>query len=219
MKEPSALMLQAPGDARIRHGELEGFSPVSRIGETVTNAFIDSYEFGALPDVVTKGEIFPGADNGGDTYESKPHFHLYASVLPGMLTVSRKARNNVFRNYVASETAIPVISCASCLGPDDEGSFFFSGVARSKSVLAPDSGEGPTIDECVPAPLHPPVRCPPRRPVAPLRPRVTRARPLHSQILHCRPGGPSHNSQLVGRGGCPVPAPPLPPPCPHPSRS
>jgi len=146
--QPASTMFQGPGDSRIRHNELEGYSVVSRIGEIVSNAFIDSQEWAMLPDVVTKGEIFPDAtDRAGDTYETKAHFHTWASVLPGMLTVSRKARNNTFRSYVATETAVPCISCASMLGPDDEPSFFFSGVARSKSVVPIDDGQGPTIDE------------------------------------------------------------------------
>ena len=52
-------------------------------------------------------------------YEHKPHFHEWATALPGMICVSRKARNSTFRNYVAAETATPVISCCACLGSDD----------------------------------------------------------------------------------------------------
>ena len=43
-------------------------------------------------------------------YEHKPHFHEWATALPGMICVSRKARNSTFRNYVAAETATPVRS-------------------------------------------------------------------------------------------------------------
>ena len=48
------------------------------------------------------------AEAGGDEVEFKPHFHEWATVLPGMICVSRKARNSTFRNYVAAETATPV---------------------------------------------------------------------------------------------------------------
>jgi hypothetical protein len=80
-------------------------------------------------------------------YEHKPHFHEWATALPGMICVSRKARNSTFRNYVAAETATPVISCCACLGADDQKNFYFAGVARSKSVRPIDDGVGPQIDE------------------------------------------------------------------------
>ena len=38
---------------------------------------------------------------------------VWATALPGMIAVSRKARNSCFRNYVAAETATPtLVSCA-----------------------------------------------------------------------------------------------------------
>ena len=40
---------QGPTDPNLRHSEIEGYQPVSRIGEIVINSFIDSYEFAALP--------------------------------------------------------------------------------------------------------------------------------------------------------------------------
>ena len=64
-----------------------------------------------------------------------------------MICVSRKARNATFRNYVAAETATPVITCCSCLGADDMKNFYFAGVCRSKSVRPIDDGVGPSIDE------------------------------------------------------------------------
>ena len=80
-------------------------------------------------------------------FEHKPHFHEWATALPGMICVSRKARNSTFRNYVAAETATPTISCCACLGADDMKNFYFAGVARSKSVRPIDDGVGPSIDE------------------------------------------------------------------------
>ena len=44
-----------------------------------------------------------------------------------MICVSRKARNSTFRNYVAAETATPVISCCACLSADDMKNFYFAG--------------------------------------------------------------------------------------------
>ena len=64
-----------------------------------------------------------------------------------MICVSRKARNSTFRNYVAAETATPVIGCCACLTLDDAKNFYFAGVCRSKSVRPIDDGRGPTTDE------------------------------------------------------------------------
>ena len=146
---------QGPTDPNLRHSEIEGYQPVSRIGEVVINCFIDSYEFTALPESIQVKEVEPKGDAADDRsaetlampYEHKPHFHEWATALPGMICVSRKARNSTFRNYVAAETATPVISCCACLGADDMKNFYFAGVARSKSVRPIDDGVGPQIDE------------------------------------------------------------------------
>lgn len=79
--------------------------------------------------------------------EFKPHFHEWATVQPGMVCVARKKKTAVFRQYVAAETAVPVIACAACLPKEDERNYFFAGVARSKSVRTPDDGIGPNVDE------------------------------------------------------------------------
>ena len=39
----------------------------------------------------------------------------WATVQPGMVCLARKKKTAVFRQYVAAETAVPVISCAACL--------------------------------------------------------------------------------------------------------
>ena len=90
-----------------------------------------------------------GATSGANrpTVEFKPHFHEWASVLPGMICVSRKARTATFRNYVAAETATPVIGCCACLSTDDAKNFYFAGVCRSKTVRPIDDGVGPQTDE------------------------------------------------------------------------
>ena len=79
--------------------------------------------------------------------EYKPHFHEWATVQPGMICLARKKKTAVFRQYVAAETAVPVIACAACLPKDAEKDYFFAGVARSKSVRTPDDGIGPQVDE------------------------------------------------------------------------
>ncbi len=52
-----------------------------------------------------------------------------------------------FRQYMAAETAAPVIACAACLLHEEMNQWFFAGVARSKSVREIDDGVGPTTDE------------------------------------------------------------------------
>jgi hypothetical protein len=64
-----------------------------------------------------------------------------------MICLARKKKTAVFRQYVAAETAVPVVACASCIPKNDEKNYFFAGVARSKSVRSPDDGIGPNVDE------------------------------------------------------------------------
>ena len=51
---------QGPTDPSLRHSLIEGYQPVSRIGEVVINAFVDAYEFAQLHDQVKGDEIIPG---------------------------------------------------------------------------------------------------------------------------------------------------------------
>lgn len=112
---------------------------------------VDAYEFSALVNqqLNLKQLTGRGPDGGGDgdTVEYKPHFHEWATVQPGMICLARKKKTAVFRQYIAAETAVPVIACAACLPKDDEKNYFFAGVARSKSVRSPDDGIGPNVDE------------------------------------------------------------------------
>jgi hypothetical protein len=78
--------------------------------------------------------------------ETKPHFYEWATATTGMLAVARKQRST-FRNYVAAETAAPVIASAAGKGPLDELDFQFAGIVRSNSVRTMDDGVGPTTDE------------------------------------------------------------------------
>lgn len=111
---------------------------------------VDGYEFSTLPEHLTRllmvGVDGNAADNQG-TVEYKPPFHEWASALPGMVALSRKSRAATFRNYVAAETAAPVIVCAACIPINKEDSFFFAGIVRSKSVRQADDGVGPQVDE------------------------------------------------------------------------
>jgi hypothetical protein len=135
-----------PGDKTLRNNAVEGYQPVSRIGEVVINSFIDSYEFTNLEQHLTAQDM--GVSTTDTTViEYKPMFHEWATVQPGMICLARKKRTSVFRSYVAAETAVPVISCAACLPKTSERDFFFAGIARSKSVREPDDGIGPSQDE------------------------------------------------------------------------
>lgn len=124
-----------PGDRDLPRSEIEGYQPVSRIGEIVQNAFVDSLEFETIREKST---------NMGD---AMPMHHEWATVQPGMVCVSRKKKAAVFRQYVAAESAMPVIACAQCLKEEDHKDFFFAGVARSQSVRVPDDGIGAQTDE------------------------------------------------------------------------
>lgn len=84
---------------------------------------MDSYEHANLPPQL-KQEAIDNLAGGDAVVEYKPHFHEWASVMPGMICVSRKARNATFRNYVAAETATPVIGCAACIPTADAKQYY-----------------------------------------------------------------------------------------------
>tara|TARA_Y100000389_G_C17457416_1_gene519120 strand:+ start:2155 stop:2673 length:519 start_codon:yes stop_codon:yes gene_type:complete len=109
-----------PGDRNLARSEVSGYQPVSRIGEIVLNSFVDAYEFATLPNQLTGADILGTTDADTDPREFKPHFHEWATVQPGMVLVSRKKKTAVFRQYVAAETAVPVIACAACLKKEQE---------------------------------------------------------------------------------------------------
>lgn len=108
---------------------------------------MDAYEFTTLPPQIRQDEMGGTVANPADPAEYKPHFYEWATVQPGMVCLARKKKTAVFRQYVAAETAVPVVACAACLKKTDEKNYFFAGVARSKSVRTPDDGIGPTVDE------------------------------------------------------------------------
>lgn len=139
--------VQGPSDPFLRRNEVEGYQPVSRIGEIVMNSFVDAYEFSNAADMLTQKQISGNVGAGDEIVEHKPHFHEWASVLPGMICLARKNKTTVFRQYQAAETAVPVVACAAGLKKTDEIQYYFAGIARSKSVRMPDDGMGPTTDE------------------------------------------------------------------------
>ena len=189
-----------PGDRGLRSSEVEGYQPVSRIGEVVMNCFVDAYEFTTLKGALSAAEM-DGSGNAGDAVEYKPMFHECAAAachprpcgsqsathstpssvsqvghraagddlsgaqeahrtvpvqrrpVANLLLPSRRSCSlvlfppTIHRQYVAAETAAPVIACAACLPSSEEKNFYFAGVARSKSVRGPDDGIGPSMDE------------------------------------------------------------------------
>tara|TARA_B110000046_G_C12861609_1_gene342087 strand:- start:67 stop:726 length:660 start_codon:yes stop_codon:yes gene_type:complete len=113
---------------------------------------VDAYEFAALQhDQLTSAQMhdtnLSEAAPNDKAIEFKPHFYEWATVQPGLVCIARKKKTAVFRQYIAAETAVPVIACAACLPKSDEKNYFFAGVARSKSVRTPDDGIGPNVDE------------------------------------------------------------------------
>lgn len=158
MTAPDFQSFMGPGDKNlVQNGEqgslINGYQPVSRIGEVVMNSFVDAYEFSTLPEQLQRKDLLGSTDpaviggNANDILETKPHFYQWATVQPGMICLARKKKTAVFRQYVAAETAVPVIACAACLPKEAEKNYFFAGVARSKSVRTPDDGIGPSVDE------------------------------------------------------------------------
>lgn len=149
-------VLGGPSDKRLRHDEVSGYQPVSRIGEVVINAFVDPNEFHLLGAANLDYKVL---NLGGDQTmrEALPHFHEWATVLPGMICISRSNRTNLYRNNLSAETSVPCVASATgiILGnrdPNDAGhsyedDFFFAGVARSKSIREYDDGIGPSTDE------------------------------------------------------------------------
>jgi hypothetical protein len=147
-----------PSDKRLRHDEVSGYQPVSRIGEVVINAFVDPNEFHQLGTVnMTFTEL--GLTGGGTEREAQPHFHEWATVLPGMICISRSNRTDLYRNNLSAETSVPCVASAKGIivgnRPNNtpntnwnyESDFFFAGVARSKSIREYDDGLGPSTDE------------------------------------------------------------------------
>ena len=137
-----------PGDKNLPMSEIDGYQPVSRIGEIVINAFVDPFEFSRLQPIKKfeyMGEKKDGTNDAPAEY--KPYFHEWASVTPGMVCLTRKNKTQSFRQHVAAETAVPVVACAACLPKDETRDWFFAGVARTKSTRSPDDGLGPATDE------------------------------------------------------------------------
>ena len=81
-----------PGDRNLRSSEVEGYQPVSRIGEVVMNSFVDAYEFTTLKGSITNEEMSGNAAGGAApaTVEHKPMFHECAASQPDPPAPSRR---------------------------------------------------------------------------------------------------------------------------------
>ena len=112
-----------PSDPHAKRSEVEGYQPVSRIGEIVVNAFIDTQEFVALREHTS--------NNDYSSKEELPPYHEWAAVLPGMVCIARKMNSQVFRHLVAAETSIPCISCVSKMTNPDDFDFAANGLDES----------------------------------------------------------------------------------------
>ena len=155
----------APGSTDLPNNFLEGYQPYSRINELVQNCFVDQHEWNTLRDTpLSKQEM-----NAKTPYElerirhlqsqgkitrdyssiqdSRPDYHEWASVLPGYILVTRKMRDKHWRGFITAETSAPVTACAQGMPKAMDDQFFFSGIARSKSIKSADDGKGPRTDD------------------------------------------------------------------------
>ena len=143
--------IMGPGDRDLMNTEISGYAPPNRHGEIIMNAFIDPNEWTALPEGLRGreflGRIEPSDQNRDEIVEHKPLFYEWATVQPGLICVTRKKKQQMFRRYAAAQAAAPVISCCACLKYEDMIDWSFVGIARTKSVRAPDDGQGPDTDE------------------------------------------------------------------------
>ena len=137
--------MAGPGDRFVGMNEMSGYQPVSRVGEIVMNAFVDSTKFHEA----SKSEK-----------PNKPYFHDWATALPGMIALIKKNDTRKTRSLAACETAAAVTVCSYGFSDPAAGGgasakhlkmedYTFAGVVRSKSVRSPAEadGVGPIVDE------------------------------------------------------------------------
>lgn len=125
--------MTGPGDSDLYYGRDPGYKPVSRVGEVVMNAAVDSRLWKGL-----------------STNDPVP-FHTWASVFPGMVTIGKMNKETVSYDP-SNETTVRCISCSNGLdrinNPDQYDNYFFTGICRSASVRTiEESTIGPTVDE------------------------------------------------------------------------
>lgn len=140
-----------PASDLLPNNLLEGYNPPSRNGEQTRNAYVDSFAYGAVQKLPSSQTGTYNALSAQDftRLREEPHvpWHDWATVTPGVICVSRKDRSSRYAHWKTAETAQPVIACAWHLDWIDNADYVFAGVARTKSIVPPDDGRGPSIDE------------------------------------------------------------------------
>lgn len=91
-----------PGDRNLPRSEISGYQPVSRIGEVVVNAFVDSYEWPNLPQTLDAAQLLGTGGTGGT--EVKPMFHEWATVQPGAPPAAPAPRQALPRRVASNPT-------------------------------------------------------------------------------------------------------------------
>lgn len=157
MFDGQTMTMYAPGSQQIPHTLIDGAQPASRANEQIVNAYIDSGEFNtstapSTRDVNVSIEIFKDheheqrkKDTSVGAFEALPTYAAWASVLPGMICVSKTSKTRTYRGFGDSGSACPVLACAFGLSPGVEHEYSFSGVARSQSVKT--KGMSQTADD------------------------------------------------------------------------
>lgn len=80
---------KGPGDDALPQNEISGYSLVSRLGEVVINAFVDTHEWSLLRDQVKSSDVVLNTAGGDGLFETRPAFAEWATVLPGMVRAPR----------------------------------------------------------------------------------------------------------------------------------
>ncbi len=145
------MSMYVPGSQQLPHTLLDGAQPASRANELVVNAIADTtlYNENNEPSTMDKNDAMdmfktPSHTANATAIENTPTFAAWASVLPGMILVSKNQNVKKFR-ALSDGSACPVLACAYGLGPSDEADYSFAGVARSQSVKT--KGMAQTADE------------------------------------------------------------------------
>ena len=68
------LSSKGPQDDALPRNEVVGYSQVSRIGEVVVNAFVDTHEWSLLKEQATFDDVCSNGDTN-NSYETRPMFH------------------------------------------------------------------------------------------------------------------------------------------------
>jgi hypothetical protein len=139
-----------PGSQELPRDAMHSYQPVTRAGEVINNAFVNTSLWNTL-EAANERDTTKSIGGGNTKYarpgDPVPTFPEWATVHPGEICVQQRYDNQHHRFSIAAETASPVIACAQCMPEVANNEFFFAGIARSKSVRPYDDGRGPKVDE------------------------------------------------------------------------